>query len=200
MTDEISLPAEMEALDNYLLSDRSPPESMDLSQLDGFLAGVIASPEPILPNEWLPVVWDGEEPTFDSEAEGKLVVGAILGRYNAIASALSDDPEGYMPLFWEAADGSPVVDDWAVGFMRAVSLRAEAWDPVLQDEDSAVLLIPIGIIAGQAIGEEDPNMRLPQEAIDDLMEDADVMLAACTIGLFNFWRNRAADGAARKPH
>jgi hypothetical protein len=35
MTDEISLPAEMEALDNYLLSDRSPPESMDLSQLDG---------------------------------------------------------------------------------------------------------------------------------------------------------------------
>ncbi|MBN8898235.1 MAG: UPF0149 family protein [Rhodospirillales bacterium] len=200
MTDEISLPAEMEALDNYLLSDRSPPESMDLSQLDGFLAGVIASPEPILPSEWMPVVWDGEEPQFDSEAEGKLVMSAILGRYNAISSALSEEPDTFMPLFWEAADGSPVVDDWAVGFMRAVSLRAEAWDPVLQDEDSAVLLIPIGIIAGQAIGDEDPTMRLPQEALDDLMEDADMMLAACTVGLFNFWRNRAADGVQRKPH
>lgn len=200
MTDEISLPAEMEALDNYLLSDRSPPESMDLSQLDGFLAGVIASPEPILPSEWMPVVWDGEEPQFDSEAEGKLVMSAILGRYNAISSALSEEPDTFMPLFWEAADGSPVVDDWAVGFMRAVSMRAEAWDPVLQDEDSAVLLIPIGIIAGQAIGDEDPSMRLPQEALDDLMEDADMMLAACAVGLFNFWRNRAADGVQRKPH
>ena len=87
-----------------------------------------------------------------------------------------------MPLFWEAADGTPVVDEWAIGFMRAVSLRADAWDPVLKDEDSAILLIPIGIVAGQALGEEDPQLRIPEEAMDDLMEDGDMMMAACAVG------------------
>lgn len=202
MTEEDTpLPPDIEALDKYLMSDRSPDESMDLSELDGFLAGVIAGPEAIEPSEWLPVVWDGEEPVFENEAEASTVLGAILSRYEAIATALADDQESFVPVFWEAADGTPVVDEWAVGFMRAVSLRADAWDPVLQDEDSSILLIPIGIIAGQALGEEDPKLQIPDDAMDELMEDADMMMAACAVGLYNFWRNReAAAIAATRPH
>lgn len=202
MTEEDTpLPPDIEALDQYLMSDRSPDESMDLSELDGFLAGVIAGPEAIPPSEWLPVVWDGEEPVFENEAEASTVLGAILSRYEAIATALADDQESFVPVFWEAADGTPVVDEWAVGFMRAVSLRADAWDPVLQDEDSSILLIPIGIIAGQALGEEDPKLQIPDDAMDELMEDADMMMAACAVGLYNFWRNReAAAIAAVRPH
>jgi uncharacterized protein len=199
--DDTPLPPDIEALDEYLMSDRSPPDCMDLSELDGFLAGVAAGPERIAPDEWLPVVWDGDEPVFDDEEEADTVLKAILGRYAAISTALADDPEAFVPLFWEAADGTPVVDEWAIGFMRAVSLRPDAWDPVLKDEDTAVLLIPIGIVAGQALGEEDPQLRIPEDAMSELLEDGDMMMAACTIGLYNFWRNRTGGaGATIRPN
>ncbi|MDR3538093.1 MAG: UPF0149 family protein [Acetobacteraceae bacterium] len=200
MDEDTPLPPAIEALDAYLLSDRSPPDCMDLSELDGFLAGVVAGPEVIAPSEWLPIVWDGDEPEFEDEAQASTILGAIMERYNAIATALAGDQESFVPLFWEAADGTPVVDEWAIGFMRAVSLRADAWDPVLKDEDSAILLIPIGIVAGQALGEEDPQLRIPEEAMDDLMEDGDMMMAACAVGLYNFWRDREAGAAAHLTH
>lgn len=198
---DMSLPPNIEALDAYLLSDRSPPDSMDLSELDGFLAGVIAGPETIPPGEWLPLVWDGEEPAFDNQEEADTVLGAIMGRYSEIATALSDHPESFVPLFWESADGTPIVDEWAIGFMRAVSMRPDAWDPVLRDEDTAVLLIPIGIVAGQALGEEDPQFQIPEDAMNELLEDGDMMMAACAVGLYRFWHDRRADGlAALRPN
>ena len=181
---------DMDALNEYLTSDRSPPDCMDLSELDGFLAGLIAGPEPIAPSEWLPVVWDGEEPSFDDDTEAATVLSTILHRYNAIADSLDNDPASFVPVFWEGLDGSPVVEDWAHGFMHAVSMRTEAWEPVLQDEDSAILLIPIGIIAGLAVPDLEAETRLSEDAMQSLLEDADMMLAACAVGLRAFWRDR----------
>jgi uncharacterized protein len=62
-------PIDLDALRNYLMSDHAPDICMDLSDLDGFLAGIIVGPELILPSEWLSVIWDGEEPEFVSEDE-----------------------------------------------------------------------------------------------------------------------------------
>jgi uncharacterized protein len=180
----------MDALNDYLTSDRSPADCMDLSELDGFLAGLVAGPEPILPSEWLPVIWDGEEPVFDSDAEAGSVLGTILSRYNDIAESLDSDPATFAPVFWESDDGTPVVDDWAHGFMHAVSMRTEAWEPVLRDEESAILLIPIDIIAGLAVPELEAEMQLPDDAMEELLEEADMMLAACVVGLRAFWRDR----------
>jgi len=190
-------PVDLEVLNDYLLSDRSPPECMDLSELDGFLAGLVAGPEPIDAAEWLPVVWDGAEPRFDDEAEAGAVLGAIMRRYKDIAASLDEEPASFSPIFWEADDGGPIVDDWAHGFMHAVSLRTEAWEPVLRDEDSAILLIPIGIIAGQTMPEIEEELRLPDDAMEELMEDADEMLAACVVGLHAFWKDRPAQPPLR---
>ena len=62
-------PIDLDALDDYLMSDLAPDESMGLSDLDGFLTGVVVGPESILPSEWLPVIWGGEEPEFQTDAE-----------------------------------------------------------------------------------------------------------------------------------
>jgi uncharacterized protein len=48
---------DLDYLDKWLSSDGSPPNSMMLSDLDGFLTAVAIGPDLIMPSEWLPVVW-----------------------------------------------------------------------------------------------------------------------------------------------
>jgi uncharacterized protein len=179
---------DLEYLDDYLNSDRAPPDCMDLSSLDGFMAGLIVGPMPIPPSEWLPVVWQGEEPSFENDAEAERVLGTILRRYNAIADSLAASPTTFAPIFWEDDEGEPLVSDWAHGFMHAVSLRTESWDVLLNDEDAALLLIPIGMMASLAAEEPDPEMLLPAEDMEELLEDIDMTMIACVIGLQGYWR------------
>ncbi|HVC60551.1 MAG TPA: UPF0149 family protein [Acetobacteraceae bacterium] len=186
------VPVDLDALSDYLLSDRSPPECMDLSQLDGFLAGVLTGPEMIVPSEFLPVVWGGGQPDFVDAAEAATILGSILGRYNEIAGSLEAAPPDYAPVFWQDAAGNAITEDWAVGFMQAVALRSDAWEPALHDDETAMLLIPIGIIAGLAepeIGLHDAT--LPDGFLDELMERAADLLPACVLGLRAFWTDRA---------
>jgi uncharacterized protein len=75
-------PVDLDALDDFLLSDRAPEGSMGLSGLDAFLAGIAAGPELVMPSEWLPVVWGGGEPAFGSVEEASTVLGTIMARYN----------------------------------------------------------------------------------------------------------------------
>ena len=56
-------PVDLEALDQFLTSDASPEDCMQLSDLDGFLTGIAIGPELVVPSEWLPLVWGGGEVT-----------------------------------------------------------------------------------------------------------------------------------------
>jgi len=185
---------DLATLDDYLMSDRSPPDCMDVSQLDGFLAGIVSGPDLIAPSEFLPVVWGGAQPSFTDAHEASTILGAILARYNEIAAGLDEDPAMYAPVFWQDQGGNCIVEDWAVGFMQAVALRSDAWEPVLLDDESSMLLIPIGVIAGMAEPDVGLNdITLPDDFLDDLMEKADSVLPACVLGLREFWQDRAAE-------
>src|SRR5215471_1493164 len=62
----------LDALDAFLSSDQSPPDSMMLSDLDGFLTAIAIGPELVMPSEWLPVIWGDDEPVFTDEARCRL--------------------------------------------------------------------------------------------------------------------------------
>jgi uncharacterized protein len=193
-------PVDLDALNEYLLSDHSPPECMDVSQLDGFLAGVVIGPEMIVPSEFLPVVWGGAQPEFADAAEAEAILGSILGRYNELAEGLDATPQSYAPVFWQDQAGNSITEDWAVGFMQAVALRSDAWEPALHDDEVAMLLIPIGIIAGLAEPEIGLNdATLSDEFLDDLMERAADLLPGCVLGLRAFWMDRANSAAGSRP-
>jgi uncharacterized protein len=193
-------PVDLDRLNEYLLSDRSPSECMDVSQLDGFLAGVVIGPEQITPSEFLPVVWGGAQPEFADAAEAEAVLGTILGRYNEIAESLDATPPHYAPVFWQDHAGNSITEDWAVGFMQAVSLRSDAWEPALFDEETAMLLIPIGVVAGMSEPEIGLNdAALSDEFLDELMERSADLLPGCVLGLRAFWTEHAHAGAGDRP-
>ena len=142
---------DLDTLDDFLMSDRAPSESMMLSDLDGFLTGIAVGPELILPSEWLPLVWGGETPEFADEAEAKAILGAIMGRYNEILRQIEDDTVD--PVFWADRAGTLIAADWAEGFLQAIMLRADAWKRLFKSKRDIQLLFPILALCGDEHGE-----------------------------------------------
>jgi uncharacterized protein len=178
----------------FLNSDSAPQGCMDLSELDGFLAGLVAGPEVVPREEWLAEVWDNEEPDYASETEREAVEQAIFERYAAIETGLDTTPLSYTAILWQDEAGTTVAEDWAAGFMQAVTLRATAWQPALADEDASMLLIPIASLAGMTLPEaERGGQAMTDEALEGLMQDAEQVLPVCVLGLRRFWAERASE-------
>ena len=74
---------------------------MDLSDLDGFLTGLVIGPELIMPDESMPVIWGEEETEFKSEAQIDAAFRMIVGRDNDIASGFNFDSERFEPILWK---------------------------------------------------------------------------------------------------
>ena len=117
-----------------------PPEceGMTIGELDGYVAGLIVGPEPVLPAEWLPTVWGGEN-GFAEIDEADEIAAAVLDHYNRIARELAEDPEVYAPVMEvDLTDGDLLWGPWINGFERAMRLRADAWDAIaFGDDDEA---------------------------------------------------------------
>jgi len=178
--------ADLHRLDAYLTSDQSPPESMLLSDLDGFLTGIAIGPELVMPSEWLVHVWGGEEPVFDDQAQASAILGAIMGRYNAILREIEADV--FEPLVWETSDGTVIAADWAEGFMRAVALRPDAWEPLMRSKRHGILLLPILALCGDENGES--VLGLDPDAEDQAMAEAAEFIPACVSQIAAYWRKR----------
>jgi uncharacterized protein len=179
----LSGPIDLDALDDYLMSNHAPGDSMGLSDLDGFLTGIVVGPELILPSEWLPVIWGGEEPEFETEAQMRTVLGTIMGRYNEIAAYIDSDPDEFDPIFWEEPGGEVVATDWAGGFLDAVALRPLAWGPLVEDDRAGILMAPLFLLNG--------DMEIGDGAADEheLLAEASDMIPACVAGIHEFWKS-----------
>lgn len=117
--------------------------AMLLSELDGFLAGVVICPDMILPSEWLPVALDPEEegdPVLEHENDIRL----ILRHYNAVLRDL--DRGRYASLFdIDILHGEILWELWIEGFERAMALRPDVWNDLLYDPDENVLRALLGL-------------------------------------------------------
>ena len=96
MSDEIDL----EGLDAYLSSDDSPDNCMMLSDLDGFLHGVVCSPVAIPQAEWLRKAMGGP---FDKVPPA--ILQSITDIYDNIIDGLALKEPEVEPIFWEAKEG-----------------------------------------------------------------------------------------------
>lgn len=179
---------DLEVLDRFLMSDRSPPDSMMLSDLDGFLTGIVIGPELVLPSEWMPVIWGGEAPEFADAAEAKAVLGAIMGRYNEIIRQIAAD--AFAPIFWASRDGTVIAADWAEGYLRAIMLRADAWGPLFKSKRDGHLLLPILALCGDEHGAS--LLGLPPDEEDRFMAEATDFIPDCVTAIAKYWRAKGS--------
>jgi uncharacterized protein len=154
--------------------------------LDGFLTGIAIGPEAVMPSEWLPHVWGGEEPVFDDPVQASAILGTIMGGYNGILREIEAGAFG--PLFWENADGTVIAADWAEGFMNAVALRPDAWEPLMRSKRHGRLLLPILALCGDEHG--DSALGLDPDEEDRVMAEAAEFIPVCVTEIAAYWRKR----------
>ena len=194
-------PVDLQLLDDFLMSDRAPEDGMGLSDLDGFLTGIVVGPELIMPSEWVPRIWGGGQPDFLDDAEAQSVIGTIIGRYNEIIGHLDGDPEGFDPLFWQGPEGQIIVTDWAAGFLDAAMLRPKAWAPLIKHPEARVLMVPLLVL-----GADDPDnppfgqRPLPEDEVKRLLEEGGEIVPECVIGIHAFWREHRTPPMAGNRH
>ena len=175
-------------LDNALADLPAESDAMLLSELDGYLAGVIVCPELILPGEWLPLVWssDGSGSPFADEREARWYVGLVMEHYNAIVRTLGKGQGRYTPFLEVDVRHAEVLWElWIEGFETAMKLRSDSWMQVADsgDEDAAAALAHLVTLAEIARNESD----LDREVIDSLTDEAPDLIPGC-IELLNMWR------------
>ena len=124
-----------------ILRGKGDHDTVGMSLIDGLIAALVAGPVFVHPEEWLPLIFNGRVPNALTGTPEHLAVNTIFNRYNEVSAILADHPEAYRPIFMFDADRL-VVDHWAVGFMRAISLRVQEWTEVLLT-DMRLTLAPI---------------------------------------------------------
>jgi uncharacterized protein len=123
---------------------------------------------------------------FDDAAQASSILGTIMGRYNIILREVETGAFG--PIFWENADGTVIAADWAEGFLHAVALQADAWEPLMRSKRHGRLLLPILALCADEHG--DSALGLEPDEDDRVMAEAAEFIPVCVTEIAAYWRKR----------
>lgn len=155
-----------------------------LAELDGFCAALAICPEPVPPEEWLPVVLvdeEGDETEFETEEQKQKVITAILGHQQEVAQSLAAGD--YAPIYdVDPASDEAMWESWAVGFGSAMQLRPEAWER-LQTHPNAEFADAYGFLIA-AVMEAGGEEVVPEEEREDFNTIAADALAGAALVLY----------------
>ncbi|HSB95055.1 MAG TPA: UPF0149 family protein [Spongiibacteraceae bacterium] len=153
--DEPLSQAELDELDELLLQfaeqhEANTGEDLDgilsASELDGFMTAVLSGPEEIAPAEWFAAMFSGEPPDFEADVKVQYLFTLLMRHLNNIAELLAEDVEQFEPMFgYREVDGVDieVPDEWCMGYLRGISLRAEQWESLWDDQPEALTTIAL---------------------------------------------------------
>ena len=129
---------EFDQLDEFLMSEEAPSDTMDTSMLAGYLAPAGSGPNLVMPHQMLRWVWDtegGEEsPEFTSNKEAQTIIGLVLRHYQYVNQTLNTAPQDYEPRIMEREHEGrivSVIDEWCMGYYIGIAADMSAWTPLL---------------------------------------------------------------------
>lgn len=165
----------LSALLHALPLDNMP---MTLSELDGYVVGVLACPDMIPPSEWMSLVWGQTgEANFPDQKTAETTIGAVMAHYNSIAGAITHSP-WIEPIYEIDPNSNEVMwEPWIDGFTRALGLRPDAWERLLTQSDEETQTSMIFLMALQEIYAG--QSKFTDEEIDEIDLEAPDLIPNC---------------------
>ena len=163
--------------------------AMNIEELDGFFAALIAGPETVMPSEYYPHIFGGsieETCEFENLDEANAILSLMMRHWNTIAGTLYAD-EPYLPVLLEDGKGVAHANYWARGFMRGVELRREHWADLINDEEHGGSILPMMMLYHEH--DPDPEMR-PNPITPEQREDIIRHMAVGLVQIYRYYRGQ----------
>lgn len=186
--------AEIDRLEELLSDIEVMPDAMCVSELEGYVAGLLLCSEVLMPSEWLPAVWGLEsEPEFASIEQAQATIGAVMAHYNRVAENLASRNKSYEIVLEQGdGEGEPLWEFWIAGFEQAMRLRPEAWRAYFDAVDTqveAAFSVMCGLIE-MHLGES----SLPKDRQDELREHAGKLIPEMVVRMNDWIKSQAPFG------
>ncbi|WP_148717529.1 UPF0149 family protein [Chitinolyticbacter meiyuanensis] len=183
---------ELDRLDAFLMSPRTPEETMDMEMLDGFLVALAIGPREIEEEEWLPQVFAGTPPEFADQEEADEVLGLICRHAAHVTASFAPkrrENVGEEPLYYPLILSDEGADEkwqeslgayWASGFRLGMLADEEVWQAALDADEEFYDTIAAILALEEGHHPEDENedvltVKAREERVSELpwhVEDA----------------------------
>jgi uncharacterized protein len=160
------LPFYLDELDQLLLDQGD--NWMLLTQLDGFLTGILVSPDMVPPASWLRHIWTGDDgegvPRCETMDEFQHLIDLIMRHYNDILGSLNQ-PGSYEPLFdIDTRNDDILWEMWVEGFVQAMDLAPGGWRRIAASDDAGCKAALKGIAKLHGIANGEARLSRSKEA------------------------------------
>lgn len=162
----------MRQLENWLASEMD--DGMLLSELDGFLTGLILSPDLIPQSKWLDPIWRGAPPALIRAEDLQQFLDLLVQHHNTIIDNLNR-PGTYSPILdTDARTGEMLWELWLEGFAQAMRLAPAGWSRIRTSDDAGAKAALAGIAelakaANHQSAEKLSNSQPEDEAVSSLL-------------------------------
>ncbi len=164
------LPSRFLRLDE-ILGDLPVEDPLLLTELDGYLTGVVLCPEPVVQAAWMPPIWGGaygEGAPFEDPIDVRQFAEMVAARHDEIARDLGRGK--LQPIFdIDERNGDVLWESWVGGFTMAFDLCPDAWAGIADRDDAqGAALARLAVFLDIAHDESD----LTSEEINALCDEA----------------------------
>ena len=167
--------AQLDELDDFLLSDAVHEEALDYIALHGYLCGLAISPVPVSEQQWLSDVFAQDINTYPVPEN---IIALIKLEFVAIQASLESNNLIDLPcdLTLEIdEEGDCLLEYWAQGFIELVFSQEDAWFAI--DETAATeMLLPFLLAANLDDNNELQDLRKQAELTQALCEQIPELL------------------------
>lgn len=139
--------AELDRLEQLLVSDVFHEEAMPLDMLQGMLCAVASAPDLIPPSRWLTAAL-GENPVYETTGQAEEIHDLVMRFYSQTVQEL-DEGEGVTLYVFADEAGEDDLGTWCEGYLEGVLLSQADWYEHGEPDDVEELLLPFMLLSGR---------------------------------------------------
>ena len=198
-TDRPLSTAELDRLEQLLVSDMFHEEAMPIDMLQGLFCAVASAPDLIPPSRWLAVAL-GDHPGYETTAQAEEILDLVMRFYGQTVQEM-DDGAGVTLYVFADDQGEDDLCTWCEGYLEGVLLSEADWYEHGDQEDVEELLFPFMLLSGrmreaaEEAGDAVPSLAEEQE----MRRVAAGSMGSAVMAVYTYWLDkRISHGPIRR--
>lgn len=164
--------AESKRLAAFLESVASPPDTMTLMEVKGFLFALCCAPALSKPSEWIPEIFNHRTPNYATTEEEEFITTALVRLYNSLMADVNDGvPQ--MPSVCKYKEPCSVnfekgsaLHEWSRGFNEAHHLFFDHWEAGVSEDDELMAAVGFMVLTLGFFDDRDESRQMLDMAFD----------------------------------